>query len=100
MTGSLTRANALPPPMSPSLASSLAPRQKPETNAWLVTTLPLQSYQPFLGRVLPSGRSGGHGRRHVRLGRGLTVQPMQQGRLSLQLQGSSPFVGCIEPCDR
>ena len=40
MTGSLTRANALPPPMSPSLASSLAPRQKPLTNAWLVTTLP------------------------------------------------------------
>ena len=40
MTGSLTRANALPPPMSPSLASSLAPRQKPETNAWLATTLP------------------------------------------------------------
>ena len=38
MTGSLTRANALPPPMSPSLASSLAPCQKPETNAWLVTT--------------------------------------------------------------
>ena len=41
MTGSLTRANALPPPMSPSLASSLAPRQKPLPNAWLVTTLPV-----------------------------------------------------------
>ena len=34
MTGSLTRANALPPPMSPSLASSLAPRQIPGSNAW------------------------------------------------------------------
>ena len=40
MTGSLTRANALPPPMSPSLASSLAPRQKPLTNAWAIYHLP------------------------------------------------------------
>ena len=53
MTGSLTRANALPPPMSPSLASSLAPRQKPLPNAWLViTTLP-----PNAGRLpLPKQR--------------------------------------------